>query len=458
MAIAATRLMAQVNPAVRGFNTAASTDCSTSGSCVIATVSPNNGGAAVAISGTYSATNQFEGTVDGSNWAAITGVPLTVGTGVTSTTGTGSWQFSTSGLIGIRVRTSAFTSGAANITIQSGLNPPTTLSSSGAVTASQNLAQVGGNTVVTGGVNGLLAVGGAAASGAALSGNPVRIGASDGTNAVNLTVGNGNGSAVSGGVLTVVPSLWQTTNTWAPTGNLTYNTDGRNGDLIPADGPMLQGTSSTVFNRQRDVTTGATGQSAGIATSGTYVYNGTTFDAQKSGSATSTDPHFAAANVYVAGGSFTLQASGNATSTTTGTAKTGVAGFKQHILDFNVTAAERDSANETYDMYVQMCDSLPACWDVVHFTQIATTGAKQFIAAINCELQPQTITTAGPGVVSVNTATMKTDTGGSNEGTRTLAAGTVRHGVCGDRIRYDVVIAGTIGGTGLTFSITDTVR
>lgn len=44
-----------------------------------------------------------------------------------------------------------------------------------------NLLQVGSNSVVNAGVNGLLAVGGAAADGAAVSGNPVRIGGKDGS-------------------------------------------------------------------------------------------------------------------------------------------------------------------------------------------------------------------------------------------------------------------------------------
>jgi hypothetical protein len=50
-------------------------------------------------------------------------------------------------------------------------------------TTATNITQVGGTSVVTGGVNGSLGVGGLAAAGAALSGNPVLIGGSDGTDA-----------------------------------------------------------------------------------------------------------------------------------------------------------------------------------------------------------------------------------------------------------------------------------
>jgi hypothetical protein len=52
--------------------------------------------------------------------------------------------------------------------------------------AQANITQYGGTAVVTGGVNGTVGVGGLAASGAALAGNPVLVAGSDGTNARNL--------------------------------------------------------------------------------------------------------------------------------------------------------------------------------------------------------------------------------------------------------------------------------
>lgn len=60
----------------------------------------------------------------------------------------------------------------------------------GALTANQsvNLAQVGGTNTVTGGVNGSQGVGGLAASGATLAGNPVLVAGSDGSNARSLSV------------------------------------------------------------------------------------------------------------------------------------------------------------------------------------------------------------------------------------------------------------------------------
>lgn len=61
--------------------------------------------------------------------------------------------------------------GATNIVVTSSSTLPVSLTGNQAV----NLAQVGANTVVTGGVNGSVGVGGVAATGAAASGNPVYV-------------------------------------------------------------------------------------------------------------------------------------------------------------------------------------------------------------------------------------------------------------------------------------------
>jgi hypothetical protein len=65
---------------------------------------------AVDIRGTFTATVQFEGTVDGTNWVAVTGYPSGGGTGVTSATTTGAWFFPVAGFRNFRVRCSAYTS------------------------------------------------------------------------------------------------------------------------------------------------------------------------------------------------------------------------------------------------------------------------------------------------------------------------------------------------------------
>jgi|SRR5919197_1335376 hypothetical protein len=124
--------------------------------------------------------------------------------------------------------------------------------------------------------------------------------------------------------------------------------------------------------------------------------------------------------------------------------------FRQWIVTLDITAAERDSANETYDIYITTGDGVSS-WDLVHFPQIATTGAKRYTAFANQELLPQNVSTAG--TAANDPGLFKTDTGGSNEGIKTLGAGRVRHGAFGDRIGAEVVIAGTVA-TGITFSIT----
>src|ERR1700752_64530 len=112
------------NRSITGAITASSSNCSTAGSCVTLLKSANDAALALQIKGTFSATLQFEGSVDyaqqgaSATWSAITGQPFIPGFGVQSATGTGGWQFSVEGLTGVRVRASAYTSGTATISLQ----------------------------------------------------------------------------------------------------------------------------------------------------------------------------------------------------------------------------------------------------------------------------------------------------------------------------------------------------
>lgn len=126
--------------------------------------------------------------------------------------------------------------------------------------------------------------------------------------------------------------------------------------------------------------------------------------------------------------------------------------YKALLITLDITVAERDSANETYDVYVTTGDGVGK-WDIVHFPQIATTGAKRFTARIVRDLLPQNVTTATPGVAANDEAIIQNDTAAAQQGIKTLAAGKVRHGPWGDRIGYEVVIAGTVA-TGINFSLT----
>jgi len=126
--------------------------------------------------------------------------------------------------------------------------------------------------------------------------------------------------------------------------------------------------------------------------------------------------------------------------------------FSELIVTLNITSAERDTANETYDFYIITGDGITE-WDLVHFPQIATTGAKQFMARVTSGAgTPRNTTTAAPGVEAVDSGTLATVSGGTNA-PKSLAAGSVRHGPFGHMLRYELVVAGTVV-TGIVYSIT----
>lgn len=152
----------------------------------------------------------------------------------------------------------------------------------------------------------------------------------------------------------------------------------------------------------------------------------------------------------------TLQAAVTKTASFSGEDLLGMEHCRELVVTLNVTAAERDSGDETYDVYITSGDGVSK-WDIAHFPQIASTGAKRYTAVIKGDVKPSTTTTAGPGVEAVNTATMKTDTAGADQGIKTLTAGMVRHGVIGDRVGHELVVAGTVV-TGIAYSLTVTPR
>jgi hypothetical protein len=102
------------------------------------------------------------------------------------------------------------------------------VSSAGA--ASQNLTQVGGNSILTGGAAGSQGVGGLAASGSTLSGNPVLVGGSDGTDARSLLTD-------TSGRLIVEPGNTANTTAWLVTGT---------GGTFPVSQPTAANLNATV--------------------------------------------------------------------------------------------------------------------------------------------------------------------------------------------------------------------
>lgn len=127
-----------------------------------------------------------------------------------------------------------------------------------------------------------------------------------------------------------------------------------------------------------------------------------------------------------------------------------LSGFLNLLVTLKVISAVH--TDETYDVYITSGDGTGSEWDIVHFPQVATSGAKTFTARVLSQRLAE-ITTATPGIAAEPTATMKTDTAGSAEGAKTLAAGKVRHGPLGDWIGVWVVIAGSAPAISFTLDI-----
>jgi hypothetical protein len=96
--------------------------------------------AVVQITGTFVATLQFEGTVDGVNFFAVNMYPVAGGAATTSTTAVGQWIGVVAGFYQFRVRCSAYTSGTAttSVNVAQGTNEQAV-----AVGSSQGIASAG---------------------------------------------------------------------------------------------------------------------------------------------------------------------------------------------------------------------------------------------------------------------------------------------------------------------------
>jgi len=84
----------------------------------VAVVGAGDGNVGLQITGTWVATLQFEGTIDGTNWFAMNAHAIgTTASLITSTTANGQWRLMSGGCVQVRVRCSAFTSGTAVVTL-----------------------------------------------------------------------------------------------------------------------------------------------------------------------------------------------------------------------------------------------------------------------------------------------------------------------------------------------------
>lgn len=68
------------------------------------------------LTGTWSGTVSFEGSIDGQNWIAVDADPVPSGAAVTSASANGIFQIPCSGVTQVRARLSAVTSGGVTVT------------------------------------------------------------------------------------------------------------------------------------------------------------------------------------------------------------------------------------------------------------------------------------------------------------------------------------------------------
>ena len=76
-----------------------------------------NGGVGFQVTGTFSGTLQFELTINGTDWVAFQVANVNTGSLSLTTTATGVFKGDVVGIVGIRVTSTAWTSGTANIWI-----------------------------------------------------------------------------------------------------------------------------------------------------------------------------------------------------------------------------------------------------------------------------------------------------------------------------------------------------
>lgn len=109
-----------------GSITASGSDCTTAGACVTLGLYATSGSATIQISGTFSATEQFEQcsvpggcSPNSTAWVSVACVvqPNTAGTKVTSATAGGQWVCNVASMTAIRVRGSGYVSGTVAVTI-----------------------------------------------------------------------------------------------------------------------------------------------------------------------------------------------------------------------------------------------------------------------------------------------------------------------------------------------------
>jgi hypothetical protein len=357
-----------------------------------------------------------------------------------------------------------------------------------------NVSQIGGTSVVTGGASGLLAVGGAVASGSSNADNPVKLGAvfnttqptvtngqivdaqatargamivATGTDAFTVagsgtfTVGQATGTNLhvvcdSGCSSSTAPADESTftagTTSQTPVGGF-FQTTATNNALTTGQMGAFQVTAQrAIFSNLRnasgtEVGTSATplqvtGANGSFPISGNLTGNQAVNLAQVTGTTTSVNSGTSDAGTQRVALSYdgvvTLQASqtsGVANATTTRTTTTGLGPYADISVLLNVTNG--GAATGTLQLYLQdSCDSGTTWNDLVSsntFTFGGSAATQQFY-------------------ISGRLASSATQ--GSVTATESLAAGSVRQGPWCDRIRVREKVSGVAGSpTGVTYTI-----
>lgn len=108
-------------PTITGSLTAQDSGaCTTANACLVLNLAGNSGVSLIQLSGTFMATVQFEGTANnGATWVAVLGSVVGSTSTATSSTSAGAWRVNAGGLNSIRLRVSAYTSGAVTAVITS---------------------------------------------------------------------------------------------------------------------------------------------------------------------------------------------------------------------------------------------------------------------------------------------------------------------------------------------------
>ena len=137
---------AQNNASSAGNMTAQGSSCTLQSNCVLLTLPSGAATVGVTLSGTFSATVQFEVSADTSNFVAANAVPQPSGAVVSSATGTGTWTIPVAGMAQIRARVSSFSSGTVTAFLQSSSAILGGLQASGAVIGNVGITNTPGTT------------------------------------------------------------------------------------------------------------------------------------------------------------------------------------------------------------------------------------------------------------------------------------------------------------------------